>query len=96
MQQVADDHADDVLRGSTDHAKHELMELLDSQEAEVDRIIQSRLRKISRDYHGALIVPQIRMCSEEQVRIKSEVEQIIQRAEAKLQLGHLLGGVRSS
>ncbi|EHA19016.1 hypothetical protein ASPNIDRAFT_42828 [Aspergillus niger ATCC 1015] len=96
MQQVADDHANDVLRGSTEHAKHELKELLDSQEAEVDRIIQSRLRRISRDYHGALIAPQIQLCTEEQARIKSEVAKIVERAEAELQLGHLLGGVRSS
>ncbi|KAI2824783.1 hypothetical protein CBS115989_204 [Aspergillus niger] len=96
MQQVADDHAKEVLRGSTEHAKHELEELLDSQEAEVDQIIQSRLRRISRDYHGALIAPQIQLCTEEQARIKREVAKIVERAEAELQLGHLLGGVRSS
>ncbi|KAL3258512.1 hypothetical protein ABHI18_005979 [Aspergillus niger] len=96
MQQMADDHANDVLRGSMEHAKHELGKLLDSQQAEVERIIQTRLRRISLDYHGALIAPRIQLCTEEQARIKSEVAKIVERAEAELQLGHLLGGVRSS
>ncbi|OJJ70533.1 hypothetical protein ASPBRDRAFT_56321 [Aspergillus brasiliensis CBS 101740] len=96
MQQTADDHANDVLRGSTENAKQELIKLLDSQEAEVDRIIQARLRRISLDYHGALIAPQIRLCTEEQVRIKSEVAKIIAVAEAELQLGRFLGEVRLS
>ncbi|GKZ65298.1 hypothetical protein AnigIFM50267_008348 [Aspergillus niger] len=96
MQQMADDHANDVLRGSMEHAKHELGKLLDSQQAEVERIIQTRLLRISLDYHGALIAPRIQLCTEEQARIKSEVAKIVERAEAELQLGHLLEGVRSS
>lgn len=45
MQQTADDHANDVLQGSTENAKHELGKLLDGQQAEVDRIIHNRLQE---------------------------------------------------
>ncbi|OJZ83876.1 hypothetical protein ASPFODRAFT_62985 [Aspergillus luchuensis CBS 106.47] len=96
MQQTADDHANDVLRGSTESAKHELGKLLDGQQAEVDRIIHNRLQRISKDYHRALIEPQIKLYTEEQIRMKSEVAKIVKEAEAELLLGHLLGGVRSS
>lgn len=72
------------------------MELLDGQQAEVDQIIHNRLQRISKGYHGALIAPQIKLCTEEQIRIKNEVAKIVKEAEAELLLGHLLGGVRSS
>ncbi|PWY95777.1 hypothetical protein BO94DRAFT_562395 [Aspergillus sclerotioniger CBS 115572] len=90
MQQVADSRATAVFRGSTEHVRRELEVLLDEYEAQVDRIIQSRLRRISRDYHGALIAPQIRMCTKEQVRITREVASIIDNTEAELRLQELL------
>ncbi|RAH55047.1 hypothetical protein BO85DRAFT_490699 [Aspergillus piperis CBS 112811] len=84
------------LQRSTESAKHELGKLLDGQQAEVDRIIHNRLQRISKDYHRALIEPQIKLYTEEQIRMKSEVAKIVKEAEAELLLGHLLGGVRSS
>lgn len=79
-----------MFSDSIDAVHEQLLEPLHESEKELQKILTKVCAKLTRDYHAAIIAPQIQKLSAEQIKLKSQVDPILQRAQAELDLDELL------
>ncbi|RAL00728.1 uncharacterized protein BO80DRAFT_465201 [Aspergillus ibericus CBS 121593] len=90
MKQQAKVNGSDVFQKSAQGLEKELLGLVKETGENITEIIRTLLGWASRDYRGALVEPQIRRFSEQQVRMRREMNEVIEHTEAELQLEQLL------
>ncbi|OGM46914.1 hypothetical protein ABOM_004500 [Aspergillus bombycis] len=91
MTRQAADNCSYVLRTSVERALQEIMDLLNATRERLGHLVESTVNHVSHDYRTAIVEPQIRKFSHDQINLKNEVTKIIQGTEAKIHLDQLLG-----
>lgn len=91
--------ADNIFRQSGVSVYDKLLRMQVLTRERLQKQIDELMNNVSRDYHTAIIEARVEQISEEQVRIKTTVAEIVEDAEAELNLGELLkpnlGGMMS-
>ncbi|KAF7133652.1 hypothetical protein CNMCM5793_004944 [Aspergillus hiratsukae] len=93
MQREAEVNGAEILRKSAQRVSEELSNILKQTEDEITRMVRARVRELARDYHTAIITPQIIKLSEQEMQLKSEVAEALRKAEQHLALDQLNLGV---
>ena len=94
MKHQAEANGENVFQSSARGLERELLNLVKQTRDKIAEIIGTILGWASRDYRGALVEPQIRRFSEQQVRMRKEMREVIEKTEKELQLDDLLDGDR--
>ncbi|KAF7170358.1 hypothetical protein CNMCM6106_005065 [Aspergillus hiratsukae] len=93
MQREAEVNGAEILRKSAQRVSEELSNILKQTEDEITRMVRARVRELARDYHTAILTPQIIKLSEQEMQLKSEVAEALRKAEQHLALDQLNLGV---
>ncbi|KAB8215397.1 hypothetical protein BDV33DRAFT_208397 [Aspergillus novoparasiticus] len=91
MTRQAADNCSSVLEISAERALQKINDLLNMTRERLGQLVESTVDHVSRDYRTAIVEPQIRKFSADQIKLKNEVTEIIQTTEAKIHLDQLLG-----
>ncbi|PYI07210.1 hypothetical protein BO78DRAFT_417847 [Aspergillus sclerotiicarbonarius CBS 121057] len=89
MQHHAEVNGSNVFHRSARGLEKQLLGLVKETGNKIADIIGTILGWASRDYRSALVEPQIRRFSEQQVRMRQEMNEVIKTTEAELQLAQL-------
>lgn len=91
MTRQAAGNCSSVLGHSVERAVQQIDDLLNMTRKRLAQVVESTVNHVSRDYRTALVEPQIRKFSDDQIKLKNEVTKIIQSTEARIHLDQLLG-----
>ncbi|KAE8368221.1 hypothetical protein BDV27DRAFT_168356 [Aspergillus caelatus] len=91
MTRQAADNCSYVLGHSVERAVQKINDLLNMTREKLGQVVESTVNHVSRDYRTAIVEPQIRKFSDDQIKLKTEVTEIIQSTEARIHLDQLLG-----
>ncbi|RHZ59709.1 uncharacterized protein CDV56_100818 [Aspergillus thermomutatus] len=89
MEREAEVNGAQILRKSAQRVCEELSGILKQTEGKIARMVRATVRELARDYHTAIITPQILKLSEQEMQLKLEVAKALRKAEQDLKLDQL-------
>ncbi|KAG2028026.1 hypothetical protein GB937_000476 [Aspergillus fischeri] len=89
MEREADVNGAQILEKSAQQVSEALSSILKETEGKITRMVRVTVRELARDYHTAIITPQMIKLSKQEMLLKLEVAEAIRKAEQHLILDEL-------
>ena len=86
MLQEFDENRERIFLHSTGRTRAELEQLQQATRESLGNFVNALVHGLSRDFHAAIVAPQLRRLSAAQVKIRHEVGEFVKEADAQLHL----------